>query len=116
MANNKRKTTKWKIPLYKVFTDENLSAIYAKTYNYIACKKAILVIPDDNKLLGNLIKNNTLGYTFKSHSQLGKFILEKVKLKKEGKLTTELIENNRLNFFKRINQTKILTDKIKELL
>ena len=23
MSNKKRKTTKWKIPLYKVFTDEN---------------------------------------------------------------------------------------------
>ena len=95
------------------FTDENLSAIYGKTYNYMACKKEILVIPDDNNQLGNLIKEKDLGHVFKTKDQLKKFIVEKVKLKKEGKLNTNISENKNLNFFKRSHQAKIFTDIIK---
>ena len=97
------------------FTDENLSAIYGKTYNYMACKKEILVIPDDNKLLGNLIKENDLGHVFKTKDQLKSFILEKVKLKKEGMLITNISEKKNLTFFKRSHQTKIFCEKIKHL-
>lgn len=96
------------------FTDENFSAIYGKTYNYMSCKKEILVIPDDNNQLGKLIKEYDLGHVFKTKEQLKKFILEKVKLKKEGKLNTNISENENLNFFKRSNQAKIFTDIIKK--
>lgn len=97
------------------FTDENLSAIYAKTYNYMACKKEILVIPDDNKLLGNLIKENDLGHVFETKDQLKNFIEEKVKLKKIGKLNTNISENKNLNFFKRSKQAEIFCRKLIEL-
>ena len=97
------------------FTDENLSAIYAKTYNYMACKKEILVIPDDNKLLSNLIKENNLGHVFQTKDQLKNFIVEKIKLKKEGKLNTNISENENLNFFKRYHQAKIFSEKIKNI-
>jgi hypothetical protein len=95
------------------FTDKKLSAIYAKTYNYMACKKQILVIPDDNKILGNLIEENSIGYNFKSKDELKQFLIEKVKLKKDGLLNTNLSENNSLNIFKRSYQTKIFTNIIK---
>ena len=94
------------------FTDEKLSAIYAKSYNYMACKKEILVIPDDNKQLGNLIKENNLGHVFKTKEQLKNFILKKVKIKKEGKLNTNILENEKLNFFKRSHQAKIFCEKL----
>lgn len=97
------------------FTDENLSAIYGKSYNYMACKKEILVIPDDNKQLGNLIKENNLGHVFKTKDQLKNFIIEKIELKKEGTLNTNLSENENLNFFKRSHQSKIFCEKIKHL-
>ena len=44
----------------------------------MACKKEILVIPDDNKQLGNVIKENNLGHVFKSKDQLKNFIIETV--------------------------------------
>ena len=94
------------------FTDPRISGIYAKTYNYIACKKEILVIPDDNKQLGNLIKENNLGHVFKTKDQLKNFIIEKVELKKEGTLNTNLSENENLNFFKRSHQSKIFCNKL----
>lgn len=95
------------------FTDENLSAIYAKTYNYMACKKQILVIPADNKLLSNLIEENCIGYNFKSKNELKSFLVEKIKLKKAGLLNTNLSENKNLCVYKRSHQTKIFTDIIK---
>ena len=97
------------------FTDENLSAIYAKTYNYMACRKQILVIPDDQNILGNLIKNNSLGFTFNSKQDLKHFILNKIIEKKNGSLNTRVKENEDLKFFKRSTQAKVFCDKIKEL-
>ena len=97
------------------FTDENLSAIYGKTYNYMACKKEILVIPDDNNQLGNLVKENNLGHVFKTKDQLKNFIIEKVELKKNRILNTNLSENESLNFFKRSIQAKIFCEKLMSL-
>ena len=81
----------------------------------MACKKEILVIPDDNKQLSNLIKENKLGHVFKTKKQLKNFITEKVKLKKEGILNTNLSENKNLNFFKRSHQAKIFSSVILKL-
>jgi hypothetical protein len=56
------------------FTDPNLSAIYAKTYDYIACKKPILVIPGDNKQLDRLITENGLGFVLSNATEILDFI------------------------------------------
>ena len=98
------------------FTDENLSAIYAKTYNYMSCQKHILVIPDDKDLLGNLVKDNSIGFAFNSKQELKKFILDKIHEKRSGILNTKISKNENLKFFMRSNQAKIFSDKIKELL
>jgi len=63
------------------FTDPNLSAIYAKTYDYIACRKPIIVIPGDRKLLDNLVSENNLGYILSSKEKIKDFILSPVKPK-----------------------------------
>ncbi len=57
-----------------LFTDPNLSAIYAKTYDYIACKKPILVVPGDKKLLDGLILNYNLGVVLENSDQIKHFI------------------------------------------
>jgi hypothetical protein len=56
------------------FTDPNLSAIYAKTYDYIACKKPILVIPGDKKQLDRLITENGLGFVLSNEIEISNFI------------------------------------------
>ena len=98
------------------FTDENLSAIYAKTYNYMSCQKQILVIPDDKDLLGNLVKDNSIGFAFNNKQELKQFILDKISEKRNGILNTKISKNVNLKFFKRSNQAKIFSDIIKELL
>ena len=98
------------------FTDKNLSAIYAKTYNYMSCQKQILVIPDDKDLLGKLVKDNSIGFAFNSMQELKLFILEKIYEKRSGNLNTKISKKENLKFFKRSNQSKIFSDTIKELL
>jgi hypothetical protein len=85
------------------FTDPNISAIYAKTYDYIACMKPILVIPGDGKLLDNLIESNNIGKVFNSKVELRDFILQPLKFK-------EISHSN--YFFKRQNQAKNLVSLI----
>ena len=89
------------------FTDSNLSAIYAKTYNYIACKKPILVIPGDQGLLDELVNENKLGIVLNSQKEIENFILER-------NLNFEPKTEN-LNFFTRKNQTTIFARMIHEL-
>ena len=88
------------------FTEPNYCAIYAKTYNYIACKKPILVLPGDGNILEDLIKENHLGFVLNSTEEIKKFIL---KPKKNN------LGFSNLNKFKRKNQCRNLTEIIYSL-
>lgn len=89
------------------FTDENYSAIYAKTYDYIACQKPILVIPGDGNLLDEMIETKKLGYILNSKEELINFI-------KQPDTTTNVFSKD--DFFKRKTQTGILSKVIHELI
>lgn len=96
------------------FSDPNWSAIYAKTYDYVATKTPILVIPSDNRLLDNFIKELNFGHSFTTENELQEFICQAIKNKKEGKK----MGNHELNvekalFYTRENQTKELANIIK---
>lgn len=98
-----------------VFTDKNYNAIYAKTYNYIACKRKILVIPDDNSILGSLVLKYKQGETIKEKSELKMFILDKTEKKRKNKLNTKINSGTELDFFKRSHQAKIFSRLILDL-
>jgi hypothetical protein len=89
------------------FTDENYSAIYAKTYDYIACQKPILVIPGDGNLLDEMITTKKIGYILNSKEELINFI-------KQPDTTTNVFSKD--DFFKRKTQTGILSKVIHELI
>jgi hypothetical protein len=89
------------------FTDENYSAIYAKTYDYIACQKPILVIPGDGNLLDVMITTKKLGYILNSKEELINFI-------KQPHTITDVFSKD--DFFKRKTQTEILSKVIHELI
>jgi hypothetical protein len=98
------------------FSDPNWSAIYAKTYDYVATKTPILVIPADNGLLDNFVKELNFGHSFKTTEELRAFIYNAVENKKN---MSEFSKNN-LNIEKallytRENQTKELAKIIKDL-
>jgi hypothetical protein len=85
------------------FTDPNLSAIYAKTYDYIASKKPILVIPGDGSQLDELIKSNNLGVVINSKEELTSVLQNLINIDKSS---------SKIEFFLRKNQSEILCNYI----
>lgn len=98
------------------FTEADLKAIYGKTYTYIACRKPIMVIPNDESILGELVVNYKLGYTFNKIDDLKKHIKEVIQQKKDGKFQTRLNKNEGLNFFLRKNQTSLLAEALESVI
>ena len=93
------------------FTDSDISAIYAKTYDYIACKKPIIVVPCDNGILSELVLNHNLGFVAKSKDDLKNLLCDIL----NDKLQKNKISNlEGLNFFTRKSQaielSKIIHD------
>lgn len=97
------------------FTEEHNTAIYAKTYTYMACGKKILVLPTDNSLLEEIVTKYSLGNTFTDKQTLQNFICEMVAAKKNGTLDTRITNTVGLNFFSREHQTKNFTEEIKKI-
>ena len=89
------------------FTDPNLSAIYAKTYDYIASRKPILVIPGDKKLLEKLVLDNHLGFVLNTKDEIKSFLLNPTKWNPS---------DSNISFFMRKKQTEQLTLKIKNII
>ncbi|MCF8408702.1 MAG: hypothetical protein K9G36_06965 [Crocinitomicaceae bacterium] len=89
------------------FTDPNLSAIYAKTYDYIASRKPILVIPGDKKLLEKLVLDNHLGFVLDTKDEIKSFLLNPTKWNPS---------DSNISFFMRKKQTEQLTLKIKNII
>ena len=89
------------------FTDPNLSAIYAKTYDYIATKKPILVVPGDKKLLENLVTENKLGFVLNSKEEIKSFITNPIKWNPSGA---------NISFFTRKEQTKNFSNKLASII
>ena len=90
------------------FTDPNLSAIYAKTYDYVACQKPIVVIPGDMGLLDDLVIQNNLGQVLNTEDDILNFI--------SNPKVTYTPKKEDTSFFKRKNQAKILVKKIEKLI
>jgi len=67
-------------------TEDFHKTIFAKTYDYLAVRKPILVLPDDESILGALVTGLRAGYAFKETSALKTFLLQKIQSKKKGTL------------------------------
>jgi hypothetical protein len=90
------------------FTQRDYSILYAKTYDYLSVKRPILVIPGDNGLLSDLILKNNIGHVFYSASLLKQFIIDNLKLKKEGKSIPDIsYDESAISFYTREKQTEI---------
>ena len=97
------------------FTEKNYQAIYAKVYDYIAARKPILVLPDDNGLLGRLINETRSGIAFQNMEALKKFLLEQIQEKKTGKNRFEISPDNEIVlFYTRKNQAEQFVQTLKE--
>lgn len=84
------------------FTDPKLSAIYAKTYDYIASKKNILVVPGDGKLLENLVLTNELGFVLNTKDEIKTFLQNPKTINSSNKNLTQFTRKNQTNEFSKI--------------
>jgi hypothetical protein len=98
------------------FSDPNWTAIYAKTYDYVATQTPILVIPADNGLLDNFVKELHFGLSFKTEEELRNFICKALDNKKQGiGFSKNDINKEKALFYTRENQTKELAEIIRSL-
>ncbi len=99
------------------FTEVNNQTLFAKVYDYIAARKTILVIPGDKGLMSEIIKETNSGISFYLIQELKDFLLEQVIKKKNGeKLFSMEINEEKAFFYSRKNQSKRLTDFLKQLI
>ncbi|GDX51634.1 hypothetical protein LBMAG27_06810 [Bacteroidota bacterium] len=97
------------------FSEKNYQAIFAKVYDYLAAKKPILVLPNDNGLLSELINETKSGLTFQTIEALKKFLLEQLQEKKSGKnLFTISPDNEKVLSYTRKKQAEQLVKFLKE--
>ena len=97
------------------FTEENYEAIFAKVYDYLAVKKPILVLPDDQGLLNNLIHETGAGISFEKVIELKMFLLEQIQKKKAGEKIFEISQiDEKMLFYTRRRQTEMLIQFINE--
>lgn len=90
-------------------TDPDYKAIYAKTYDYIACETPILIIPNDHSLLENITLQLNAGKAFDSKEELKDFLSDCIIRKKSGQSIEKLrIDRNKAWFYSRENQTKLM--------
>ena len=98
------------------FSDPNWTAIYAKTYDYVATKTPILVIPSDNGLLDTFVGELKLGFSFKTEAELQNFICKAIEDKKAGKgFSKKDLNIEKALFYTRENQTMELANIIRNL-
>jgi len=97
------------------FTEKNYQAIFAKVYDYLAAKKPILVLPDDNGLLSELMNETKSGLAFQTIEALKKFLLEQIQEKKICKnLFAISPDNEKMLFYTRKRQAEQLVKFLKE--
>jgi len=94
------------------FTDPKYSAIYAKNYEYIAIKRPILVIPDDNGLLSKFVKQLNAGFILNNVNDIINFINDELENMSNNGFTRSKYELNEIAAQKylRENQAKELAD------
>ncbi len=97
------------------FTEEKYQAIYAKVYDYLGAQKPILVLPDDNGLLSNFVKETQTGISFSEKNEFKKFLLEQIELKKSGVDTMKINSSKeKIKFYSRQKQAEQMVQFLKE--
>lgn len=89
-----------------VFSDRWQPVIPAKTYEYLASRRPIVVIPNDHSILSNLIIDLNAGMVIDSIEDLKKFLLEKIDAKRNHQpLFNYQADEAKVSFYLRETQT-----------
>ena len=94
-----------------IFSDKKFKWISAKAFEYIACKRPILLMPDDYSIMASFIKKLNAGIVLDDIETIKLFLVKAIekKRKKSGIIQSELSETEAVRFT-RYEQTKKLAD------
>ena len=89
--------------------------INAKTYDYIAAQRPILVIPDDESLMTEIVYKTKSGFALKNKEDIKEFLLKAIVEKRSGNFIAQpQIDWNVANQYTRKEQAHILANIIKK--
>jgi hypothetical protein len=96
-----------------IFTDKKFKWISAKAYDYLACRRPILVMPDDYSIMSSLVNSLQAGVVLNEVEEVKQFLFEAIEKKKKGEpiISFKLNEKDAL-FYTRKEQTKKMVEVI----
>jgi hypothetical protein len=100
-----------------IFTDKKFKWISAKAYEYLACKRPIMVMPDDYSIMASLVRSLNAGIVLNEVEEIKEFILKAIAIKRK-QLPAEqynFLEQDAL-FYTRLKQTEVLADHLKSMI
>jgi len=94
------------------YLDEVL--IHAKFYEYLACRRPVLVIPDDKNLLSQVTRELNAGCVIESKGQLKELILQSIKKKQAGERPLSNVDEQKALFYSREKQAERFVEILKQ--
>lgn len=97
------------------FTEEKYSMINAKTYDYLAVKRPVLVVPSDNDLLSNLVHDLNAGESLSDVEHIKSFLHQAVLRKRRSQpIEAYPLNEEKAMFYTRKNQTGRLAEVVRQ--
>lgn len=88
----------------------------SKMYEYIGLKKPILLYPNDHDIVEETLLDSGLGIVCNQEVDIYENLVELIKAKQEGKISTAVISEDKMQFYSRKNQTAELAKLIDNVL
>ena len=88
--------------------------IHAKFYEYLACRRPVLVIPDDKNLLSQVTRELNAGCVIESKGQLKELILQSIKKKQAGERPLSNVDEQKALFYSREKQAERFVEILKQ--
>lgn len=98
-----------------IFTDKKFKWISAKAYDYLACRRPILVMPDDYSIMASLVNQLQAGIVLNEVEEIKHFILSAIEKKKRAEpLAAYQLNEEGALFYTRKEQTRVMARLLRE--
>lgn len=98
------------------FTEKKHRTIFAKNFDYLSVGRPVWVVPGDESVLSNFIKDAGAGQSFYSSDELKQAILHAIALKRQGGRPGSVIVNRKhADFYTRKRQANVLAGIIRSV-
>lgn len=88
----------------------------SKLYEYVGLKKQILLFPNDHDIIEETLNDTGLGIICDTEDQIYDHLVSLIRLKEKGEIEVLVIDDSKIDFYSRKNQTAELAKLLDELL